>query len=216
MDVVILGAGGDSSVVAEAIRAVNRAGGELRLVGLLDDNPTAASSDGPILGTLTDWSTVASEVNFIPALHRYGLMEERHRLLAGLSIPPERWVSVIHPMSCISSSASIGRGSFIASFVTIQPGATIGSFVSIRAGANIGHDTNIGDFAYVGPNATTCGYSAMGDGSHLGPNGVLRGFTTMHSYSLAGIGAVVVNDVARYATVAGNPARELAARRDEP
>jgi acetyltransferase-like isoleucine patch superfamily enzyme len=77
----------------------------------------------------------------------------------------------------------------------------------VRAGASVSHDVRVGEFAFVGPNATILGRWVLGDGAHLGPNAVCRERTTVGAYAVVGIGAVVVREVTLAAVVAGNPAR---------
>jgi acetyltransferase EpsM len=211
--VVILGGHGDGLVAAAALLEAERSGRPVRVAGFLNDaTPVGGAIGGiPVLGRLEDWSTLSSDVLFLPALHKAKLMHERARRICGLGIPEERWATVVHPMSVVSESARVGSGSFVGPFVTIQPGAQLGRFVSLRAGANVGHDARCGDFSYMGPNATLCGRAELGEGSHLGPNAVVLDGKRIGNYAVVGIGSAVTKNLPEFGVYMGNPARRVAA-----
>jgi acetyltransferase EpsM len=213
--VVILGGPGDGSVVAEALLHSKSAGRCVDLIGFLNDEfkPGLQIYDFPVLGRLDDWHTLDGDIVFAWALQRVGAMPTRVRRNRGLAIPESRWTSVRHPNSVIASSAEVGIGSFIASFVTVQPMARIGRFASLRAGVSIGHHGVVEDHAYVGPNATMCGYSVLGEGATLGPNAVLLERMKVGSYAVVGIGAAVTKNIEPGLIVMGNPARPVRATR---
>ena len=90
-----------------------------------------------------------------------------------------------------------------------MPGAAIGRHVSLRPGCSIGHDTKLGDFVFVGPNATFNGNCFAEDGVHIGPNAVVHEETRIGALSVIGMGSVVLNDVPAGHLMAGNPARAI-------
>ena len=169
---VIFGGPGDGDVVAETVRAAGAGGSDLTLHGFLNDVlPVGALVAGaPVLGKFEDWASLPEDLLFIPVNHRVENKPARVTRMRSLCVPKARWATVVHPTACNAPSVVLGPGSYVASFVSIQPGAKIGSCVSIRAGANIGHDSCVGDFAYIGPNATLCGNSIVNEGAHLAPN----------------------------------------------
>lgn len=216
--IVILGAGGDGAVIAEAIRQMRALGQEITIEGFLDDamEPGQSFAGKPVLGGCDSWSELSADVRFICAIQKVGDMPRRSARIEQLAIPDERWAAVSHPSSIIASGATIGCGTFIASFVTVQPGAHIGRFVSIRAGANIGHDAIIEDHAYVGPNATLCGRARLERGAHLGPNAVIIDAKTVREFAVVGAGSVVTKTVDTHCMVSGNPARFLRGLKQAP
>src|ERR1700730_5608139 len=161
--VVILGGAGDGSVVAETLHQARLAGSNHRLIGFLNDGMERGDLiyGVPVLGRLDDWRQLGSDIVFAWALQRVGLMPQRVRHLDSLEIPENRFITVRHPQSFVSSTAEIGPGCFIASFVTVQPMARVGAFSGLRAGVSVGHHAQIGRNVYVGPNATLCGYSRI-------------------------------------------------------
>jgi acetyltransferase EpsM len=141
---VILGAGGDGLVIAEAARAVTFPGAPCaEVVGFLDDAyPAGGSFEGyPVFGALDAWRSLPPEVKFVPAVQKVGDMPRRMSRLDGLGIPRERWATVVHPTAMVASSAQLGAGVYIAAFCSVQPRCAIGDFASLRAGAALGHGT---------------------------------------------------------------------------
>lgn len=208
--IVILGAGGDAQVLAEAVRQAAATGVALELVGFLDDGLAGTVAQGlRVFGSLDDWQKLEREVKLVPAIQKVRDMPRRVARLEGLGVPRERWATVIHPSAVVASNAEIGLGVYIAACATVQPGCRVGDFATLRAGAALGHDAEVEPHGYVGPNATLCGRTVVGTGAHLGPNGVVLDFKTMGRFSVAGVASAVTRDVPEFTVVMGNPARRI-------
>ena len=65
----------------------------------------------------------------------------------------------------------------------------------------------LGDFAYVGPNATLCGYARVAEGAYVAPNAVVRDRTEMGRFSVLAAGSVAYKSLPEDSTWIGNPAR---------
>ena len=128
---------------------------------------------------------------------------------------------------------SIGDETRIGPYVEIQRGARIGSRCKIQSHTFICDGVEIGDEVFVGhgvmfindkrPRATTNGElqteadwelltTVVERGASLGSGVVILGGVRIGAEALVGAGAVVTRDVRPGETVAGNPARDLAAR----
>jgi UDP-2-acetamido-3-amino-2,3-dideoxy-glucuronate N-acetyltransferase len=128
---------------------------------------------------------------------------------------------------------SIGDETRIGPYVEIQRGAWIGSRCKIQSHTFICDGVEIGDEVFVGhgvmfindkrPRATTSGElqteadweplpTVVERGASLGSGVVILGGVRIGAGALVGAGAVVTRDVRPGETVAGNPARALAAR----
>jgi acetyltransferase EpsM len=77
----------------------------------------------------------------------------------------------------------------------------------LRAGAYVGHDCEIGDFVFVGANAVIYGYSAVQHGVYVAPSATIGDRRRVGQFAVVGLGAVVIHDVAEFATVHGAAAR---------
>ena len=128
----------------------------------------------------------------------------------------------------------IGDSTRIGTFVEIQRGATIGARCKIQSHTFICDGISIGDEVFVGhgvmfindkrPAATAVGgglqteddwelmSTVVEDGASLGSGSVILGGVRIGAGALVGAGAVVTADVGAGATVAGVPARAMAAR----
>jgi acetyltransferase EpsM len=207
---VVLGAGGDALVVAEAIRQAAEAGQPLEIVGFLDDSLAGTVVETlPVFGKLDDWAQLDSDILFIPAIQKVRDMPHRAARLESLKIPGNRWGQIIHPRAVVARNVEIGRGVYIAACATVQPGCVIGDFATLRGGAALGHDAMVERHGYVGPNATLCGKSVVREGAHLGPNAVILDNRQVGRFSVIGIGSAVTKDVAEFTVVMGNPARRV-------
>ncbi|MEA2163624.1 MAG: UDP-2-acetamido-3-amino-2,3-dideoxy-glucuronate N-acetyltransferase [Thermoanaerobaculia bacterium] len=118
--------------------------------------------------------------------------------------------------------STIGRNCQICDRVFIEDGAILGDNVTVKCGVSIWNGIVIADGVFVGPDVTFTNdprprsmrhnaaypttriqpYASLGGGSVILPG------LTIGTYALIGAGAVVTRDVAGFALVAGNPARQ--------
>ena len=205
---VILGGAGSGVIVAEAVRAAGDSG-RYTLIGFLNDiaTPETTLAGKPVLGPFAAWRDCPGDAMFVSAFPKAKEALARHRRLAALEIPDDRWATVIHPGANVSKDVTLGPGSFVGAGAVIEPGVIGNRHVCIRGGSYISHDVRLGEFVFVGPNATILGRCTIDEGSHIGANAVCREETSVGRYALVGIGAVVVADAPGFAVLAGNPAR---------
>jgi sugar O-acyltransferase (sialic acid O-acetyltransferase NeuD family) len=209
-----MGGKGGGEIVANAAMAAISSGADYTLTGFLNDDmrPGETLSGLPVLGKIDNWHDLSQDTVFIPSLHNYKFMRERLEKIRSLEVPPERWLTVRHPQSCVAQDAKIGYGSYIGACSVVEPGASVGNFTSIRSGAYVSHDVEVGDFVFVGANSTIAGRTNIGEGTHVGPNAVVRDQLSIGEYSILSIGSVVTKSTERVALVGGNPARKMARR----
>lgn len=157
--------------------------------------------------------------------------EAPHRLLDDVAFGPGAVVhSFVNLYGC-----RIGAGSRIGTFVEVQRGAEIGANCKIQSHTFVCDGVRIEDEVFVGhgvvfvndkhPRATdgAGGLQTEADwellatvverGASIGSGATILGGVRIGAGATVGAGAVVVDDVAAGATVVGNPARPLPARR---
>jgi UDP-2-acetamido-3-amino-2,3-dideoxy-glucuronate N-acetyltransferase len=119
----------------------------------------------------------------------------------------------------------IGDGTRIGTFVEIQSGALVGRGCKIQSHTFVCEGVTIGDRVFVGHGVMFVNdkrprvegdwellETRVEDDASLGSGVVVLGGVTIGAGALVGAGAVVTRDVAPGETVAGVPARALAAR----
>jgi bifunctional UDP-N-acetylglucosamine pyrophosphorylase / glucosamine-1-phosphate N-acetyltransferase len=126
----------------------------------------------------------------------------------------------------LESNVDVGPYSYLRPGTHVESGAHIGSHVEIK-NSRIGADSNVGHFSYIGDatlgprvnigaGTVTCNYDGVdkhrteiGADAFIGSDSMLVAPVKIGDGAVTGAGAVVTEDVAPGATVAGVPAREL-------
>jgi sugar O-acyltransferase (sialic acid O-acetyltransferase NeuD family) len=209
--VVILGGAGSGVIVAETIKAAAAAGADIETLGFLNDTIPAGTTlaDRPVIGPFAHWIDCPPDAVFISAIPKPKESRTRHTRILSLGIPRGRWTTIVHPKAQVAADTIIGPGSFVGAFAIVEPGTVAGAHTSLRGGCYLSHDVRLGDYVFVGPNASVLGRSKLGDGAHVGANAVCREEISIGRYAVIGLGAVVVEEVPEFAVVAGSPARVI-------
>jgi len=211
VNLIIIGAGGSSRDIAEAIASSDPEKKNWNLLGFLDDDAAKQGTivDGiPVLGVLDSVSTYP-DAKVLIGVAGYQESSTRKNLVQRLGLPDERYTTFVHPSAFLSPSAKIGLGVAVLQNVVISSSATIGSHVLLSPGTAIGHDAVVHDYVVLAAEALVCGNVAIHECAFIGARSVLSPATVVGAGVLVGIGAVVVQDVEPGATVFGNPARAL-------
>lgn len=103
----------------------------------------------------------------------------------------------------------IGTENVIRNFVTIDEGVTIRNRNFIMSHVHIGHDYKIGSENVIGSGSVFAGHGCMMDYVTVGIHCCFHQYVMLGSYSMIGMGSVVVEDVPPFMKCAGNPARIL-------
>lgn len=203
-DIVIYGA--SFSNIIKLIDAINAEKKHYNIIGFFDDEKFEEESsfmEYPIVGNKNNigkYSNYYFVNNVASSFHARKKVAE--------IIGNNKLTNIIHPKIDLRY-VSVGEGVIIHEGVLLGTNIQIGNNVVIRWAANITHDNHLGDFTFIGPNSTLCGYVTTDYGSYIGASSVIKQGINLGTESVVGLGAVVVKDVDPFSTVVGNPAREI-------
>ncbi len=208
--VLILGGGGNASVIAFAmIDASNRGDRKLEFAGYINDRDNVSQIEGyPVLGGLKDIAgLIAQDYYFINAIGKIGFQSERIALLESLNIPDERWVTFIHPSAYVAPNVEFGQGCVVMPNASLSPGTKFGKCCRVMIGAVVGHNNLIGDYCFFAGASCTGAYLKIGTGVFVSSNATFREFLSIGDYSTVGMGAVLTKNVGQNEIWIGNPAK---------
>jgi sugar O-acyltransferase (sialic acid O-acetyltransferase NeuD family) len=211
--IVILGTGGNSVDILDAINAINSIKSQniYECIAFIDDNKKCwgRSIGGvKILGPLS----VGKELNdcyFINSIGNSSNFFKKNDIIVRTGIPNERFINVIHPTASLSETAVIANGIVMLQNATISSNAKIGSHVIVLPSAVISHDDIIGDYTCVTSGVCISGNVKIGKSCYIGSNSSIIENISIGENCLVGMGSVVIKDIPDNCVVAGNPARFL-------
>lgn len=198
---MILGAGGHGTVVAEIADLMNK----WDEIALLDDNKKLIAVNGyKVIGGLNDYKSYKEEYEYaIVALGNNKLrLELTEKLIReGITVP-----TLIHPFSSISATCHIGKGTVVMAGVAINANVTIGNACIINTSCSIDHGcvlekgvhispgVHLGGATYIEENTWICMGSSISNNIKIGKNVIVAA------------GAAVINDIPDNVMAAGVPA----------
>ncbi len=210
-ELILLGAGGHASVVAESAVAAG-----WQIVGYLANEPTrehrCAALAVPWLGTVEQQTAEGLQLLERGAKVHAAVGDARVRERWSSRFGAERLATIQHPTACVSPSASIAPGVYIGAFAAINASAAIGMSTIVNTAAIVEHGVRVGSCTHCAPRSTLAGLADVGDRVLIGAGAVVLPFVRVAADAIVGAGAVVHRDVAAAITVAGTPARPLTAR----
>lgn len=210
-ELILLGAGGHASVVAETAVAAG-----WRILGYLAAEPTreqrcaalAVPWLGPVEQPNADGERLLQQGTKLHAAVGDARVRERWSGRFGA----ERFVAIVHPTAAVSPSAAVAPGVYVGAFAAINASASIGPSSIINTAAIIEHGVRIAAFAHCAPRSTMAGLAEVGERTLIGAGAVVLPFVKVGADAIVGAGAVVHRDVLPGITVAGTPARPLRSR----
>ena len=125
--------------------------------------------------------------------------------------------------SIVLPGAKIGNFCNINAHCFVENDVVIGNYVTLKCGVYLWDGIRIDDHVFIGPNVTFSNdkyprskvnldkypETRVEEGASIGAGAVILPGLTIGARAMVGAGAVVVNDVAPYAIVVGNPARQI-------
>ena len=205
---LILGAGGQSKVVAETALA----SGVASNIAFLDDRCTGLDACLPVLGwpvigplTLSLHSSTSS--SFDSAVVAIGHAATRLFWIQQLQDAGYHLPVLIHPTAWVSPSAQLGPASVVFAQVAVQSQASIGVGAILNNGCSVDHDVQIADGVHICPGARLAGEVKVGARSWIGIGASVIQQVRIGSDVTVGAGAAVICDLPSSVTAVGVPAR---------
>lgn len=112
-----------------------------------------------------------------------------------------------HPFSCVSPTATIGHGVVIMPGVVVNTGAKIGDNVILNTSCSVDHDCEIGAHSHLCPGVHLAGNVTVGPGTMIGTGTAVIPGVCIGANCTIGAGAVVVRDMPNCAIAYGSPCR---------
>jgi sugar O-acyltransferase (sialic acid O-acetyltransferase NeuD family) len=207
MRIVIVGAGGQGRIVADALRVA----GESEPVAFVDDD---ASLHGKMRSGIRVAGSLAAlgEIPHDAVVVAIGDNRRRREIAARLEAAGERLASARHPFSSVSPDARVGEGGMLSAGAIVAPGAELGRCVLLNTKASVDHDTRVGDFAHVAVGATVGARCVVGEEALVAVGASVVSGCRVGARTVVGAGAVVVRDLPEDVVAFGVPARIVRAR----
>jgi len=202
---VIVGAGGHGSVVAESAELMGR----WKSIVFFDDHKPIGSTihNWKIEGTLAD--LMRNSFHYSDCVVAIGRNSLRLSITRRLLRHNLNLVSVIHPAAMVSPNCVIEQGSAILAGAVINIGSHIGMASIVNNAATVNHDCIISPGVHVGPNVGLGGNVSIGEQSWIGIGAHVKHRITIGSDVIVGCGAAVVSHIEDGSKVVGVPAKPV-------
>ncbi len=202
---ILLGAGGHATVLAEILQAAGEP-----LLGLCAPRlPTPGLlANLPYLGD--DEATEQHDPGTVQLVNGLGSSADisaRAEIFRRFREAGYPFATVRHPSAIISPSAHTGEGLQALAGSLINSEARLGDNVLINSHAVIEHHGEIGDHCHIASGAVLCGNCRLAAGVHIGAGAVVKQGVRIGTGAVIAAGAVVIADVPPHTLVAGVPAR---------
>lgn len=202
---LILGAGGHGKVVVEAAVAM---GGWDKIAFLDDQYPKLKVMLGhAVVGSVEDAFDFADDYD--SAVVALGNAKLRMNLLNKLDDLGFCLPSIIHPLSYISPSASIGKGNVIFPYAVVNAAVTIGDGCILNTAAVVEHDCSLDCGVHVCPGVHIGGGVSIGEMCWVGIGSSVTHSIAIGNDVIIGAGSAVINSIEANQTVVGVPARRV-------
>ena len=198
---VIIGAGGHGSVIAD----IARLNGYESILFL--DDACAERADGyPVVGKVSEFSRYKADADFFVAI---GGNATRQRLFGLLADANASIATLIHPAAVIGENVTVGKGTAVMAGAVVNPGAVIGDGVILNTGSSVDHDCRVEDFVHVAVGAHLCGTVTVGRGAFICAGATVINNVSVCAGATVGAGAVVISDMTETGTYVGVPAKRI-------
>jgi acetyltransferase EpsM len=210
---LIVGGYGSGEIAMSVFQEMNAVTQEWEILGFLNDikKPGEYLGKYPVVGGSDEIKDYVNKGYFIHYTYHMNAKNKKERIsiFEQYGIPLEASATGIHPRSYLDPSTEIGKGVLICANVCTSFHVKIGNFIHCYTNSFLGHDTIVGDFSTIAAHSVIGGRNRIGKGVHIGLNVTTREEVSIGKYAIAGMAAVVLNDVPDGGVIVGNPGRLL-------
>lgn len=132
-----------------------------------------------------------------------------HHFIKTANVGRHQYVTMVHPATYLSMSATTGNGCLIEPLCAVSSFADIGFGVTIKRGSNIGHHNLIGDFVNINPGVNISGNVTIGEVTEIGTGSSVINNVSIGKHCMIGAGSVVTKDIPDGMVAFGNPCKVI-------
>jgi len=205
------GAGGFGRETAEMIVSSAALGAELELAGFLDDEDSLRGSRVGQLEVVGGLDSIHQfpQHSLVLTMGNPKRFDARATVVERLGLPPDRYLTLIHPSAHIGSSVRIGEGTVVQAQCVFTADIRIGSHVVIMPHVVLTHDDRIEDYATIAAGVLLAGGVHIGEGAYIGSGVRIKEGIEIGEGAIVGMGSVVTKNVPPHQAWYGNPARQM-------
>jgi sugar O-acyltransferase (sialic acid O-acetyltransferase NeuD family) len=211
-EIIIFGTGGNCIDILDTINEINKIEPKYRCMGFLDDDKGTWGRKimgVEVLGPLGLAGKLPDSYFFVNGIGSSKNFYKKQDIIEKTKIPQHKFETIIHPTAAVSETSEIGRGVVILQNVTVASNVRIGNHVIILPNSVISHDDIIDDYTCITGGVCISGGVKIGKSCYLGTNCSIIETITIGSYSLIGMGSVVISNVKENSVMVGAPSRYL-------
>lgn len=192
--------------IADWVRDVDRAGGELEIAGFVG---MSAPTDGDRIAsapTYPNWEAapIVAGDEVVLSVEAPG-----DRRAADAAIPAQlSRRTLIHPTAVVASHSVRGVGCLVGPKAVISTNVGLGRGVVVDALATVDHDVHVADYATLGRHADLCGSVVVGEDAWLAAHCSVIPSIVIGERTEVGIGSVVTRNCTPNSRFRGAPARQ--------
>ena len=210
---VVLGAGGNSLGILDAVEALNALAPTWRIEGILDDIPENQGRvllGAKVIGRIEDAPRLKG-CRFVNGISSIASFRRIPEVIRRSAVPRDAFATIVHPRATVASSARVGAGTAILAGSVICPEAALGDHVIVLQNTTVNHHTRVGDFTTLSAGITILGYIEIGANAFVGGGSTLAPMVKVGDGAVVGAGSVVIRDVpAGRVRAGGQLARRIA------